>query len=289
MEQSFEQQTSIKLVNCQIKRVSSTSDDVQFEVVVASTTSVENSTKQYKVTTEDYEDNTVTKDVKLEDIHDISVNQRITLKIKVISVKDPEKITSKAGILYTKQECIIADSSGNCRCVLWEQNVQRMEDQKCYVITDCLVRSFDNVKYVSAGEHTIIDVISDIGDVADIQIDVGETRLTTIEGEVIGVTSMEYYRCCIMCKSKLSEITADVWKCMKCNGIFKSDKCPEEVCAKIIIQSDINYHYHVTAFKRVIDNVVANDSSDKPVIEKLLSTKRCNFVIDKNNVLINIQ
>jgi hypothetical protein len=51
-----------------------------------------------------------------------------------------------------------------------------MENEECYFLTDRLVRSSDNIKYFSAGERTAINVTNDIGEVADVNIDVGETK-----------------------------------------------------------------------------------------------------------------
>jgi hypothetical protein len=101
MEKLLDKQSAIKIVNCQIKDVQCISTNAhQFEVV-SSTVQIEALSKRYKISTEVYEDN-VTKNVKLENIRDLSVNQRITLNIKVFSVKDAQQITSKDGKTYIK-------------------------------------------------------------------------------------------------------------------------------------------------------------------------------------------
>jgi hypothetical protein len=103
----------------------------QFVVILSSSTSIE-------VTLKD-----------IQDIHDLSANQRITLNIKVISlVKEAQQITSKEVELQM--------------CFQWENNVNKMENEECYILT--------------AGERTAINVTNDIGEVADVNIDVGETK-----------------------------------------------------------------------------------------------------------------
>ena len=52
-------------------------------------------------------------------------------------------------------------------------------------------------------------------------------------------------------------------KCKKCDAVYKHDRCQTDMNMRFIIESDIKYHYTVTAFKRVIDNIIIiNDKSD---------------------------
>ena len=49
--------------------------------------------------------------------------------VKVNVVNAPETVTNHE--LY-KQDCVVANSSGNCRVVLWEQDVCKMEEKTSY-------------------------------------------------------------------------------------------------------------------------------------------------------------
>ena len=66
-------------------------------------------------------------------------------------------------------------------------------------------------------------------------------------------------------------------KCTNCDAVYKHDKCPTDMSMRFIIESDIKYHYTVTAFKQVIDNIIINDKSDSSITDKLLKAPIMSF------------
>ena len=52
--------------------------------------------------------------------------------VKVNVVNAPETVTNHDGKELYKQDCVVANSSGNCRVVLWEQDVRKMEEKTSY-------------------------------------------------------------------------------------------------------------------------------------------------------------
>ena len=58
---------------------------------------------------------------------------------------------------------------------------------------------------------------------------------------------------------------------------------------RFIIESDIKYHYTVTAFKRVIDNIIINDKSDSSITDKLLKAPKMSFCFNQKNILSAVE
>ena len=61
----------------------------------------------------------------------------------------------------------MADGTAACRCAVWENHIDQVEEDKCYTFENATVRSFNGTKYVSVGEKAIISAIDEIGYVVD--------------------------------------------------------------------------------------------------------------------------
>ena len=287
IEKSFNESSSIQLVNCQIKESSYIGQLNQYEILLSTKTQINESTKKYKLT-----ENHDTKDssVQLEIISDLAINQRLSVNIKVMTIDDPVPITTTTNKILTKQECPVADSTGCILCVLWENHVNKLTIDNSYLLTNIITRSFNGRKYISVSENSRIIAIDDIGKFADIDVDVGQKHLITIKGEIIGVIASETYKCCLSCNSKVETMDEFIDKCTKCDAVYKHDKCPTDMSMRFIIESDIKYHYTVTAFKRVIDNIIINDKSDSSITDKLLKAPIMSFFfLTKKNILSAVE
>ena len=72
------------------------------------------------------------KPVNLAGIRDVAafVGNKFPVKGKVLSKEEPETVPSKERKLQT-QFCVISDSSGSCKLVLWEKLVNKVDCNKC--------------------------------------------------------------------------------------------------------------------------------------------------------------
>ena len=101
-----------------------------------------------------------------------------------------------AGKQLTKWEVILADGTAACRCVLWEQHINEVEEGNCYNIANATVRSFNG---------SVIKAVEDIGGVVDDQLGFAETGgIIVIKAEIIAVLSIENYISCKSCSGKVS-------------------------------------------------------------------------------------
>ena len=83
-----------------------------------------------------------------------------------MSIEESQSVRSKDRKLEM-QSCILGDSSGSCKLVLWEELVGRVDCNKCYMFTDVVVKAYCGRKYLSTtGASAISEAdVSEVGDV----------------------------------------------------------------------------------------------------------------------------
>ena len=108
-------------------------------------------------------------EVTVNQISTLAAKQRISITVKVMNVSEPKEVQSKRQEKpLTKQDCkdcIVGDSSGRCRVVLWENDIGKIDKGCGYKLTNMLLREYAHVKYLSMSESAVVNQVEDIGDV----------------------------------------------------------------------------------------------------------------------------
>ena len=133
---------------------------------------------------------------------------------------------AKGGKCYKKQDCIIADSSGCARLVLWEKDINTFMVGSSYKLISVGVCCFNNINYLSVSGDSQILPTSDTGDVGTLEAgDVDRLVMSSIiEGEMIAARCIEYTGCST-CKVKIDTVDGIVGECSKCRLMVKMTKC----------------------------------------------------------------
>ena len=195
-------------------------------------------------------------------------------------------VTSKLNRKLTKQDCVVADASCCSRFVLWEDDVGKLQVEKCYKIENVAVRSFMSVKYLSLSERAVIEEISDIGEVASVSNDDQLFRPgKVIEGEIVGAKGDEY-RSCISCKGRVRICTDLVGECTRCAMKIKLLKCAVKETAQVSIQTETGERRTVMFFSEQLQALIAN-ATGSTTLDKLLSIDRIRATVDRNDVVIS--
>ena len=61
----------------------------------------------------------------------------------------PETIQSRKDTMLNKCDSLVADSTGDCKLVLWENDISAMEVGHSYIVRKAKVRAYQKVKYLS--------------------------------------------------------------------------------------------------------------------------------------------
>lgn len=238
----------IVLDNCQVKK---SKFGEKYEVIVNESTEISPSTKEISYNhVEDTANNLV-------DLPTISCSTNITVRIKVLEVRDTEEV--KQGL--KKQDVLISDKTGNAILTLWQLNIGSLEDGKSYVLQDVSVREFNSSKYLSFLHSSAIIPIDDI------------EGTTMNNAEVIAVASLVRKSICILCDNNVNETSENVGICESCNASQKLAKCKFRVSATLVLSNGSNNNLKLQAPWSVLTAInedIKEEFSDEDIIEALL-------------------
>ena len=147
LQQAYQQKSPVKI--CGVKRTSSTSfSDKQEEFKIL---------KQAKImpTSTDFGYNSTIGSSLLTVKQAFSAD--LYKKIDVIA-----KVMSKNINKQVKVDCVIADETDSIKLALWEELIDKVECGRSYVFRGVTIRVFDDTKYLSTNESTILEAKDDI-------------------------------------------------------------------------------------------------------------------------------
>ena len=157
----------------------------------------------------------------------------------------PPTVNKNDGSKVTKQDCIISDSTGTCRLVLWETDVEKLVQGQSYQIKVASVRIFKDTKYLSISANCTFSEVANIGVVKEPSDDEDNAKFKDVVGEIDTVLSLEQYYSCKSCKSKLQQDGVFA-KCPKCSSLAKISNCTMVSTARVII-GDIDGNDHIVS------------------------------------------
>ena len=137
-----------------------------------------------------------------------------------------------------KQDCVIADATGSCTVILWEDNVDLLVKGMSYELSGMVVRNYMGKKYLSIPKDDFdVNLIDDIGEVDE---EIVEEEKEMKGAVVVGVKYFESYDACYSCKGKVVA-TGSVGECGQCGIMQKIEKCSTSTTAKIDVEVDGHY------------------------------------------------
>ena len=216
----------------------------------------------------------------MQDLDNSAIDEHVNVTIKVINVHPIETLVSKSGKHLAKQECIVADSTATARMVLWENNIGRLSLNCSYKLEDVLIRAFQNIKYLSISENTMLVEVEDI-ETVDNQLN------DTLKGVIVGVMSTEEYVSCFQCNAKVQQITSVLGTCTKCNMEVKLDACDLYTTATVYLRCQGEKQKHrVTLFQREI-NIITAGVAGVSLSQKLWNVPKIKVCINARNIAIS--
>lgn len=284
LEKYKEDGSAVSLANCNVK-VCRNGDGL--EILASTRSKVTESPKKFKLSDSELVEVKTREVVKLEEIGDVSVDQKVAVRGKIIKVNSPEEVGAKSGKLL-KQDCIIADCSAAYRVVLWEKAVDLFEMGKSYELTEALIRMYNCKKYITLTEDGVVKEISDIGEVVQGDCDAGSSHGRVVLGELVGIVSCEEYASCLSCNAKVGKYSDVIGECTKCGMRQKLSKCGKSIAVQFIVEDEKKRKLRVCAFNDVITEMVSGISGEC-LSDKLLSTPKMKFIINTKDVVSSVE
>uniref|UniRef100_A0A1X7TZZ5 Uncharacterized protein n=1 Tax=Amphimedon queenslandica TaxID=400682 RepID=A0A1X7TZZ5_AMPQE len=266
-----------------IKRSAIREDEL--EIIVSDKSTIAPSPKKYKV--QQLAETVVT---TIDGLPMLSINSLITVKVKVTHCDEPVQINTGSKNLQ-KQDCTVADTTGACRLVLWEDKIGTLEKETSYFLTDVRIKRFANESFLSLTVDSTISIVDNIGDVVKETLFspeiFGDDKI--VSGEVLTVHYQEFFKC-LACGSKINASESLIIQCMTCNAKVKSNKAVKSVIAKLQIKDgDTAEIQRVTMFTNVINQLVDINNNKKEFIEEyLLSLDELIVHVNKNMIVTSL-
>lgn len=180
-----------------------------------------------------------------------------------------EQVVKKGiGKQLSKQDFVIADGTGTCRGVAWEQVVGKLKVDGCYKIMNATIQSFNGSKYLLLGEKSLVQDVEDIGYITDELSFDGNGGISVMKADVIAVIKIESYPSCQNCNGMVVEVRG-IGKCSKCGTKIKMEKSKNKNVARVILEDDQGKEHKVTIFDDVVQQI-ANFGEVVDISEHLL-------------------
>ena len=220
-----------------------------------------------------------TKTVKVSDIGLLKVKQDVELMCKVVKISDVSSVKrSGGGKELKKQEVMVGDETGTCRLVLWEGDVESLEEGKSYRLIDVGVRSYDGTKYLCyTTNSTKEETVKDLEEVNEEFVggEDSEDMGRSMSGEVSAVTSTAEYFSCKFCHSKVELEEGVVAECTKCGAMMKVSSCEKMKPAKFVMKDQSsNREMTLSVFEPVLSCIVAGVSGRNLSLKLLSAPKK---------------
>ena len=159
---------------------------------------------------------------------------KVSTLVKVLSKGEAVEL----GNGKTKQEILVADSSGLIIVTLWEEKVDVLDVSKSYKLSDFMIREFNMTKKLTLRRQG--STIEKIPDISDIQDDNDHFKLdysnSIFNADIMAVKQLETFNACVNCKARVEPQTPPSGRCSKCGMLQRTDKCPTQVSAQLFIQ-----------------------------------------------------
>ena len=253
------------------------------EVVISGSTKISSPRKYEQVAFRKPPEKCTVSQIKDKDDSELTI-----LMIKVLKVSTKQEV--KPGLF--KEDVMIGDKSGYIKITLWQNDMQKLELGKSYMIEYATIKSFNNVKYLSTPKIGFnVTPIDDIGEVKQLEDDPTNDR---VENAIIfGVESIIHHKVCIKCQGNVDDLDGIIGTCCKCGMTQRMDRCTTELSARLFISAGPEAKEYMTAFKINMQKIMQDDTSiedmtDTDIKTQLLMSDPFSFTFSMNNVIIDI-
>ena len=186
----------------------------------------------------------------------------------------------------TKQDIVVADSTGKATVTVWEGNVGRLQERKSYKLNKLEVRSYQGKQYLSFPSTASQDDISDIEDSIDVVTSEEDDDDLIKEVTVCGIKELTTVYVCINCNRSIQPVNEHIAKCSVCNTTqrFSSPK----QAAKLLVVSG-STRISLRAYDKALREITDTQTSQKEIsAQDLLYASQFNCTYNKYNIITNV-
>lgn len=230
---------------------------------------------------------------QLVDLKNAVKKQIVTVCGKIVRIGEPSKVTRKeTSETFIMRECVLADHGICVKLKIWQEEVGMVCEGSSYRFINVKVKEYDGERYLSTNESSEINKIDDI--IGEMSSEMLPSDHIAIQGEISAVKSVFKYKQCTSqtCLGRVKPVADKKGECTKCGRIVKLSLCTHSVCAKFTIQDQQSESHDVTAFNKVIDDIIGHSEfscsevSESELMEQLFDASRATFVVNRSNDIV---
>ena len=219
----------IVLSNCSVKKARSGDG---LELIVNDQTQINKSPKKFELEVQAVlvQDTNVSKEIAINQIKDQLPFQRVTIKAKVLEIRDTSKLDDGRQV----QQVVVADDTTTVEVALWQEFVDAVSLGKSYEFGNLMVKTFnDRITSFTPRQNVNIKEIEDLKNVVSLVQSIKCTK-SLLNAKVIAVSDFSSGLVCISCNSgyiKPIQANQEYGRCTQCPTTVLLETCNLRVSA----------------------------------------------------------
>ena len=189
-----------------------------------------------------------------------------------------------------KQDVSVGDETKSCRLVLWESDVNSVEEGKSYRFHGVVVKKWGMVKYLGFTSESTKEEAEAVRNVNEEMIGDEEDEDDSgrsVKGEVTGVISATEYLSCKFCRAKVVPEDEVLAECSKCGAMMKVLHCGKNKAAKFVVTEDNGREVTLSVFEPVLSKIV-DGVSGSSLARKLMMCQPKVYRYNDRNVVFSV-
>lgn len=171
--------------------------------------------------------------------HQADLYKTIDVLAKVMIKNEKNQVIMKQGKRLMKSTCIIADTEESIQLVLWQDHIEKVDCGKTYLFKGIKVRVFDDTKYLTTNESTIIEQKDDL---RHINLSSEVIKDNIINGQCLAAL-IKKSTSCLVCNASIEldpDETNDTITCPSCQMRMLSSLLNDKLVCTLVIKNNSN-------------------------------------------------
>ena len=193
--------------------------------------------------------------VSLDRISELSEHDRVTVRVTVLKVYEPEKLLNGK----IKQDVKVGDTKASATVTLWGDHIGLLKLNKSYQLNRLEVRSYANKIYLSFPSTPSIDSIKDIkGAVKHVPSPEHAENESLEDVTVMGIKQLDDFYTCMNCSKHFLSPNSQIGTCDTC-GTTQKLSAPYTT-AKLIVECG-GKKFTLRAYEEILKSITQTQSS----------------------------
>ena len=227
----------------------------------------------------DYDESFSNRYHTLRQASDAAVFTTVDIKVKIMLKPEEKEPVCVRGTTKFKVDAMVADRTSCMKLALWENCIDKVHVCKSYHVQNCKVHMFNDTKFLSTNDKT---VISEIEAIIDVNLDGLEYQEYVITAKCIGL-EVNRHSTCLLCNKKIagtSQIEDEMVTCTNCNITILANEVQTKLICQLVLKTADGKVTSYTAFNDAMQSFLNNVDSARSISN--IDTKTLKLLVLKS-------